>query len=79
MDTVEEINMAIPDCELIEYEGALYGKLQPPDTDWLNLGLCLAPQTVWQTIVYHFCHGLLMRYPLLDVIRFSLTERNSFV
>jgi hypothetical protein len=45
----------------------------------IDLGVAPMPTTVRQTLVYHVCHGLLMRYPILDVLRFSWRNRRSFV
>lgn len=50
----------------------------PDDDRWLYLGIAPTPQTTWQTVRYHVLHGLIMRYPLLSVLRFAWRNRNSF-
>lgn len=69
----------IPDAEIREYDGRLWQALPDAQSDVITLGVAPAPKTVWQTLVYHVCHGLLMRYPLHEVLVWSWRNRRSFV
>jgi hypothetical protein len=42
------------------------------DEDWLLLGVAPVPKTRLEIFVYHFCHGLLMHYPIIKVLLFSI-------
>lgn len=46
--------------------------------DVIALGIAPRPRNAREGFLYHLCHGLLMRYPLLDVLVFSWRNRASF-
>lgn len=39
---------------------------------WTHLGCAPNPKTKWQTFMYHYHHGRIMRFPILSVLVFSL-------
>lgn len=51
----------------------------PDGPDWIFLGIAPTPQTTWQALLYHILHGLIMRYPIADVLRWSWRNRHSFM
>lgn len=54
------------------------GYVQVVDMDVVQLGIAPAPKTLWRNLIYHVCHGLIMQYPLRDVIAFAWRNRYSF-
>lgn len=68
----------LPPADLIEHDGRLWFAL-PDDDTVIHLGVAPAPTTVWQTLVYHICHGLIMHYSLWSVLAWSWRNRRSFV
>jgi len=71
----------LPPAQLLYWDGALWRRV-PADqmaATHIDLGVAPMPTTVRQALVYHVCHGLLMRYPILDVLRFSWSNRRLFV
>ena len=50
----------------------------PRDPSWTFMGIAPTPKTTWQTIRYHVLHGLIMRYPILSILRFAWQNRHSF-
>lgn len=74
----EWLREVLPD-EVREFDGRLWQVL-PDDSqsDVIHLGTAPKPTTVWRTFVYHVCHGLIMQYPLSDVLLWSWRNRTSF-
>lgn len=70
--------MEVLDTEIREYDGRLWRVLPDAQSDTIDLGVAPMPKTVWQTLVYHICHGVIMRYPLIDVLVWSWRNRKSF-
>lgn len=60
-------------------EDECWYKLPGLKSGWIHLGVAPIPRTVPQTIVYHVANGLLMHYPIVDVLSFSWRNRRSFV
>lgn len=54
------------------------GYVQVIDTEVVHLGIAPAPKTLWRNLIHHFCHGLIMQFPLWDVIAFTWRNRYSF-
>lgn len=50
----------------------------PDNPDLIFLGTAPVPRNAWETFVYHVCHGMIMRYPLRDVLIWSWKNRHSF-
>jgi hypothetical protein len=67
-----------PTAEIRWLDGRWWQEL-PGDDEWVHLGFCPAPTNAWQTFCYHVWHGLLMRYPLWDILTFSWQNRFSFL
>jgi hypothetical protein len=44
----------------------------------LELGYAPRPRNSWEGLLYHICHGLIMRYPLWKVLAWSWIHRKSF-
>lgn len=63
----------------VDEDGQQWLLMNGVDGNWIELGIAPAPTTVWQTFIYHFAHGLLMRYPLWDVLKFSWQNRRNFI
>lgn len=66
-----------PTAEMRVINGELWVKYDYGD-DWQLLGIAPRPKTVWQTLIYHICNGLIMQYPLWDVLLWSWQNRHSF-
>lgn len=47
------------------------------DERWLHVGYIPAPTTRLGWFVYHVVHGLAMRYPLLAVLRYALSNTGA--
>jgi len=76
MGTDEYSNLNPPVIEIVEDEnGKLYGECLSDDR-WIEVGYIPTPSTRIGWFVYHFVHGLAMRYRFLPVLIFSI--RNSF-
>lgn len=71
-------DIAKPMTETLRYQEAEWYKLPERDSGWLHLGVCPRPRTTWEVFTYHLCHGLLMRYPLREVLVFSWRQRHAF-
>jgi hypothetical protein len=67
-----------PSTVIRPFRGKMWVKYDYGD-DWLLMGIAPRPKTVWQTLVYHICHGLIMQYPLRDVLIWSWKNRRSFI
>lgn len=68
----------IPPREIfVDESGELWEKYIH-DEKYISLGIAPRPQTRLQAIIYHVCHGLIMRYPLLDILVWSWRNRDSF-
>jgi len=61
------------ECQLID--GNLWVK-QREQPGWMEMGIIPIPQSRWRVFLYHLCHGLLMHYPLHEVIWFSIRYCN---
>lgn len=46
--------------------------------DWVHLGIAPRPKTQWQAFIHHIAHGVLMNYPVWDVLVWSWKNRDSF-
>ena len=54
-------------------------RLNPPEDadecdEWLPVGYIPRPQTRLGWLIYHWVHGLWMRYPLLKVLGYALAN-----
>jgi hypothetical protein len=67
-----------PATETTVIDNELWVKYNYGD-EWQFLGIAPRPKTVWQTLIYHICNGLLMRYPLWDILVWSWQNRYSFL
>lgn len=56
-------------------EGGVEVVVSAPSRDWERLGWCPTPRTRWGWFRQHLLEGLLMRYPVLDVIVFAWRNR----
>jgi hypothetical protein len=66
-----------PPTETKIIKGELWIKY-PQSPDILSLGVAPVPRNARETFIYHVCHGLIMRYPLIDILVWSWRNRNSF-
>lgn len=46
--------------------------------DWVGLGVAPVPRGTLRVFLYHLGHGLVMGYPILDVVVFAWRHRNGF-
>jgi hypothetical protein len=51
---------------------------QPKDENVIFLGIAPKPRNHTEAFIHHICHGLMMRYPLKDVLVWSWQNRDSF-
>lgn len=56
-----------------------FGYTQEINADVVQLGIAPAPKTLRQNLIYHICHGILMHYPLRDVLAFAWRNRYSYL
>lgn len=64
--------MKCPEIECIYRKGKLYEEARTWESGWLTLGLAPTPNNRWRKFWYHFHHGCIMRYPLWNVIWWSV-------
>ena len=69
---------AIPDEVIQEFEDGLWRKIVDSD-EWIDLGIAPRPKNVWQGLLHHICHGILMQYNIFLIIGFSWKHRKSFI
>jgi hypothetical protein len=50
----------------------------PSDEQTVFLGTAPKPRNQFEAFIHHVCHGLMMRYPLKDVLVWSWQNRDSF-
>lgn len=60
-----------PVQETLIIDGEVYHR-RDYHPDYFDIGIIPIPRTRWRVFLYHFCHGILMQYPLWDVLLFSL-------
>lgn len=59
-----------PDAQMMLTDNGMYIKVLD-DPKWLFMGWVPTPRTDFDWFIYHIMHGLLMRYPLWDVLVWS--------
>lgn len=67
-----------PAMSVMFIRGEQWVKIDPSD-NWIQLGIAPRPRNEWQNFTHHICHGIIMQYPLLDVIVWSWKNRRSFL
>lgn len=68
--------MKLDPLELTVIEGEPYEKVNT-DPNWLRVGYIPKPRTRFGWFVYNMAHGIAMRYPLWNVVKFSLSKGAS--
>ena len=62
-----------------KFESGKWWYSEPSDDDWIILRYVPKPKTTWETFWYHIHHGMLMRYGVLRVVKFSLLKMREAI
>lgn len=65
----------MPIQDIRRIDGAYWYKAVDAD-GWMDVGIIPIPRSRWRVFLYHFCHGMLMQYPLIEILKFSITTSN---
>lgn len=77
MPSVQEVYDSLPDSVIaFDDDGNRWYLLPTHDSSFIHLGVAPKPQTAWQNFVYHVAHGLLMHFPLRDILIFAWRNRH---
>jgi hypothetical protein len=69
----------LPPLDVREDEDGREWLAMPDYGKWVTLGFAPVPQTVSKGFWHHVWHGLLVGYPLLEVLAFAWRNRFSFI
>lgn len=74
INTYATVMRSEPRAELREIDGRWWQEL-PDDSRYVHLGFCPTPTGARQTFIHHMCHGIMMGYPLFDVLAYAWRHR----
>lgn len=68
-----------PVIQMMWHDGAWWQQAPSESSGYTQLGVAPIPKNRWEGFWHHLFHGLLMGYPLFEIIIFSWCNRASFV